>query len=744
MTYIDRDLAAAPYEGSAAGQPPFQQPLQNLIRAAFGIVRRGWRKIALGAVLGLLAAAGIGYTLTPLYRASAEISIDPRRLSVLDTKSERKRQEPVFDPARVDSLMESARSDRTVRAVVTALKLADDPEFNGTRTGFLDAVKARFGAETNEPTPEERFEAAVEAVGGRFSAARVDNTFVFEARFLAETPQKAALVANGFAKAFLDEQVEANSDTSAQAAGWLKARLDEVGAQAARADSAVVAFKREHNIAVADGKSIDELALTAIGSLLTEAVGNTATAKAKLDRVEAVNAEATPDLAVADALTNEVITKLRQQYLDTNQRVADLVARFGADHPLVQRLRADGQTILGSIRSELKRIEEVYRSDLAIAESRETALRANLARQFARTSDIGQNQVKLQQLESTARTTRQAYEDYAQRYIQAVQQQSFPVSEARIITEASPPTKKFSPKRTLLMALGLVGGGLIGLFAGAAAELSDQSLRTRRDIVSAFGCHCLGYIPSALPTTRVGGRLRRGAPGRLALDHVLHNPFSIEAETLRTVKVAADLAREDEGARVIGVVSSLPDEGKTLVAANLAHLIAQNGARVLLIDGDLRKSALTEALAPDARTGIDGVLFGGAALADAVRTSANPRLDLLPARTGLAQRDGHEILGSRAMRDLLTEAERDYDYVVVDLPPILSVVDARAMAPLLDGVVLVVEWGATSREVVADALRSAPALHDRLLGIVLNKVAMPHLPRYGDQGHAYAPARIGA
>ncbi|WP_238181232.1 GumC family protein, partial [Methylobacterium trifolii] len=456
MSYLEQDLVPAAY-----AEPAAAPPLTSVIRGALGVLRRCWRPIAIGAVSGLVLAAAVAYSLTPLYRAAAEISIDPRRLSVLDTKDERKRQEPVFDGARVDSLIESARSDKTVRAVVADLHLDEDPEFNGTRPTLLSRVLGWLpGSETEEPSQADRQTAAVEAVGGAFSAARTEGTFVFEARFLSESPVKAAVVANAFAAAFLRDQVQSNSETSQQAAAWLKNRLTELSAQAGKADGAVVAFKREHNIAIADGKSIDELALTAIGAMLTDAAGATATAQAKLDRVTAVAAQGTPDLAVADMISNEVITKLRQQYFDNNQRIADLASRFGEDHPLVKRLRADGVSTLASVRSELQRIEQVYRSDLEIARQREATLRANLAEQMRKTSDIGANQVKLQELESIARTTRKAYEDYSQRYIQAVQQQSFPVSEARQIAEATPPTKKFSPKRTLLMALGFVGGGL--------------------------------------------------------------------------------------------------------------------------------------------------------------------------------------------------------------------------------------------------------------------------------------------
>ncbi|GJE04093.1 AAA family ATPase [Methylobacterium isbiliense] len=738
MTYIDQDLALAPYPGRGASGPT----LQNEIRAVLALLRRRLPLILACALLGGIVFTVFAYTATPLYRASAEISVDPRRLSVLDTKDERRRQEPVFDPARVDSLVETVRSERITRAVVADLNLDEDPEFNGTRPGTLARLTAWITGEAPDaPSPAERRQAAVEAVAGGLSAARVENTFVMEVRFLAETPEKAARVANGFAQAFLRDQIQANSDTTQQAAGWLKKRLDDLAREATRAEAAVAAYKRQNNIATADGKSIDDQALASISTMLTEAAGTTATAQAKLDRVVAVNRAATPDLAVADALTNEVITKVRQQYLETTSRASELASRFGEEHPVVKRLRGDAANMMESMRSELRRIEEVYRSDLEIARKREAALRQSLDEQFRKTSDIGAHQVRLQELESTARTARQAYEDYAQRYIQTVQRETFPVSEARLIAEATPPTKKFSPKRTLLMGLGLVGGGALGLLLGFGVDFADRSLRTRREAAEAVGCDCLGFIPAARDETgRQGagdpaGQGRKAAPG-LAWDHVLRQPFSIGAETLRAIRVAADQAHEGRGVRCIGVVSCLPGEGKTSVSANLARLIARSGRRVLLIDGDLRNPTLTRGLAPEAVTGLADAL-DGADLGAAVQGSADLSLDFLPATTGGAQADAYEILGSPAMRALLAEARERYDYLVVDLPPMMPVTDVRALASSIDAFVLVIEWGATSRELVADALRSAPVVWDRLLGTVLNKARLKQLKRYGEAPSTY-------
>lgn len=731
MNGVNQDFLAMPYRQKAGGDAA----LPELVHAVFSLLRRRWRLIAAAAFAGMALAAAYAYTATPLFQASAQVSVDPRRLSVLDTSEQRERQEPVFDPARVDSLVETARSDRVVRQVVADLKLEDDAEFNGSRPGGLMSQFMQLFASGEQPTADERHQATVEAVAGGFAASRVENTFVLELRFISESPQTSARIANGFATALMNDEINANSALSTDAAGWLKARIGDLAAQANAADKLVADYKRENGIAIADGKSIEEQALASLSTLLTDAVAAKATAQAKLDRIVAVNASEGSDLTVGDAMTNDVITKLRQDYLSIVQRSTDLASRVGEDHPLVQRLKTDAANVRQSMKDELRRIEQTYRSDLEIETARVAALRRGLDEQFKKTSDVGRAQVKLLSLESDARTTRAAYEAYGQRYLQAVAQQSFPVSEARLIAAATPPTKKQWPKRSILMALGLMAGGMIGLAAAVATDLADRTLRTRRDVSDVLGCDCFGYIPDAhREGARVVGarRLIGGRSHELAWDQVLKSPTSIEAETLRSMKVAADQAYDGEGARIIGLVSSLPYEGKTAIAANFANLIALNGLKVLLIDGDLRKSSLTRGLTPDAEIGLESVLFGDVDLASAVQSSVGLPLDFLPATARLHGKDSHEILGSPAMRALLAEARQSYDYVVIDLPPLLPIIDARAMASLLDGFILVIEWGETSRDVVLDALRSAPNVEDRLIGAVLNKVKLRTLTTYGE------------
>lgn len=742
MSHIEQEI---PFTTTELREAP-TSTVQNELRAALGMLRRRARIILAGAAVGLVLAAIYAFTATPLYKATAQVSIDPKRLSVLEMPDERrKREEPAFDPARADSQAEAIKSDGVARVVVKNLDLVNDPEFNGEAPSVVSSMISSvlsYILPARTRTAAEKETETVAAVLKKQSVQRVENTFVIGVDMLSEVPDKAARIANEFATVFLQQQLDVSSETTKRASDWLKQRLTELSANVIKADTAVIEFRRKNNIATADGKSIEDQALSSMSDKLTQISAATAEAKARLDQIAAARNSAVPDFSVTDALRNEVITKLRQQYLDNSQRAANFAARYGQLHGAVLKLNSENANIVSSIKDEMGRIEEAYRSDYQVARKREEAVRAGLDEQFLKTVRVGQFQVQLQELEATARAARQNYDETMQRFLQATQKQTFPIGDARVLSSATAPTKKHSPKRGLLMAIGAFAGTMLGFGLALGAELVDSKIRTRRELEQATGVDCLGVIPliSMKPKGTSTFQETGAAPGRKGLpwDYVVKAPFSVGAEAIRGIKIAADRANNGRGARVIGIISALPGEGKSSISANLAHLIAHSGSRVLLIDGDMRNPELSRVLTPKAQAGLPNILVGRVARQSVTYSETSIPLDFIPARTTLKLQHTHEILRSPAMSDMLAECRAQYAYVIVDLPPLVPVVDVKAAGHLLDGFALVVAWGETPRDVVTDALNGVPWIWERIFGSVLNKAELARLKQYGEfSGYYY-------
>jgi succinoglycan biosynthesis transport protein ExoP len=330
----------------------------------------------------------------------------------------------------------------------------------------------------------------------------------------------------------------------------------------------------------------------------------------------------------------------------------------------------------------------------------------------AEQSGEGDSNGELRELESTAETLRNLYNGYLRKYkeINSAQTETVPVQNAYVITKASPQLYK-SQKKTLV----LFGGSLaFCLFLGAGAAVGREWVadvfRTSRAVEQVTGMYCVVLPLVETTTTRIE-------------EYVLAAPYSRFAESLRNIRATIDATSTSNGARVIGIVSSVPKEGKTVVAANLGALTTLSaGARTLVIDSDLHLRKLTDALASDARDGLIEALDDPSRLSSLVVRRERSGLDVLPCVVRDRIPNAAELLGSAKMERLLAAARRHYDYIIIEIAPIMSVVDVKMVERFIDGFLFVTEWGQTKRQIVVDALSEAQVIHDRVFGVILNKV----------------------
>jgi capsular exopolysaccharide synthesis family protein len=372
----------------------------------------------------------------------------------------------------------------------------------------------------------------------------------------------------------------------------------------------------------------------------------------------------------------------------------------------------------------------------------------------------GQRRVALQDLESSARTYRALHEALLQRIAEFTQQQSFPTTEARVVSPASPPREKSSPKGLLVLGIASVLGLVGGVGVAFVREYLDTGVRSPRQLEEKIGVDCLGMLPKINPAPAPKAWHRWWYPQRhqdkadglpdgaaiLGLHDqqesrrptsgakheriispsigrfrfVLDRPFSDFAETIRALKVAVEIASAGERNKIIGVTSALEGEGKSLVAANLSEMIALSGSRTLLIDGDPRRLGLTQQLAPKANTSLLQAA-AGTAPDDLVWRDPNINLEFSPMVPPAWASHPICTASPAAMQKLLETVQERYDYVIIDLPPITPVADVKAVSHLIDHFVLVIEWGRTSHEAVIEALKGTPLVLEKLLGAVLNK-----------------------
>jgi polysaccharide biosynthesis transport protein len=705
----------------------------------FDILRRQWPLIT--AITGCALVLVMIYLMTarPMYTANARILMDTRQTQVLDKDSGV--TNALIDPGYVDSQVEIINSDDLILSIVRRLELAKDPETNGSEPGILALVIGKvtslFGS--GGAASQERIErGAVGAIQRNLKVERVLNTYVLSLSFRSLNPDKAAQIANAIADAYIVGALEAKYQSTKRAGEWLQQRSAELREQATASDRAVQTFKAQNNIVGTSRGLMSEQQLSDVNTQLIQARAATAEAKARLDRIEAISDKDIAQPTVTDALNNTVITRLRAQYLDLASQYADWSTRYGKTHQASVNLANRMEELRKAIADEVHRIADSYRSEYAIAKSRETSLEENMKTLVAQAGNTGQAQVKLRDLESTADSYRNLYNNFFEKQQQATQNQSFPISDARIISTAVKPDQKSSPRTLLSIAGGIIGGLCFGLGAAFSRELLSDVLRSPSEVEDELGVKCLGVLPDIRPTNVVARKARALLPiGNLptrrkdpSLSHyVVDHPFSRFAETLRNIKVSIDVARLTREVKVIGIVSSLPKEGKTTVAANFGHLTALTGHRTLLIDGDLHTRSLTRELAPNAKTGLLEALKEPRSLGYHIQRSKETGLDFLPSFVTSRMVNSADVMASKAMADMLLVMRENYEYIVIDLAPIMPVTDAKAVNHLVDGMVYVIEWGKTTRSALQESVSGSESIQKKLLGAVLNRANPKMLKR---------------
>jgi len=711
---------------------------------------RQWRLIAIITALSMIL--GVCYIIVApnKYTAQADMIIDTKRVTW--TQSELSSENRTVEDASVESEIETTKSEKVAIAVINRLKLTEDPEFIGYGKSLSRRLFTIFrSGDRSEAdlSQDELLRRALSEFKANLRVTRLGRSYIEQIAYTSLDPQKAATIANAIADAYVDDQLQAKYEATHRASIWLEQRIGELRKQASDAYKAVQDFKSANNIIIGtDGKLASEVELDQLGTALAKARAETTQAQAKFERISHVLEQHTqrkanvdiPDPVVTDALSNPVITKLRQQFLDDQKQESEWSARYGADHQAARNLRSEMEALQRAIWDEIARIAESYRSELQIARSQEQSIDTRMTDVFQKSSSTRQAQVRLKELETAANTYRGIYETFLSRFTQSVQQQSFPSTEARLVTVASAPRGRSSPKVSLTLALAMVCGIGLGTLAALARERMNRQVHTRAQIEDLLGVNCLAVLPEVQQLThsqRMGLRKRKHDTG--AFERI-HNaaPFSSTAEAMRHIKVAIDL--HPNGAKIIGMVSALPGEGKTTVAASFAAFIARGGARTLLIDGDLRNPSMTRSLGYSEAPGLLNAVADKVDAKNFIVSDSKFKFDFLPASTRIRPSNSADILISSTVKGLLKEVAGSYDYIIVDLPPVLPIVDVKASSHLFDAFVLVVEWGSTSTDEILKAVQTSSVLSERLLGTVLNKAdeaAMRRFEGYSDRRYNY-------
>ncbi len=681
-------------------------------------LKRRWRFIVATAFICAILAAGICLSLTPTYKATSQVLLDPRRQHVFGGDSGN--ADSGLDSSVVDSQIPILLSTRLLAKVIAKEHLAEDPEFaSPARGGLLDRIAGLFrpAKPANIDGPsfdgiDPRLVPVISRLFDKIDVQRVQKSYVLSISVSAKTPGKATRLADTIASVYVEDQVEVHSHALQQAADFFQDRLGSLRQQVHESEQAVADYRKAHGLTpVTDDRSttVGQQQLQNLNEKLAQASADTAGRLAAYQQAtqfksSGINLDSLPEI-----IRSPVINQLRTQQAELTRRAADLAAMYGPAFPAMAQIKAQRAGLDRAIAAEMARLVSTAKNDYEVAKAREASLRQSIGSLSATSGGDDDVGVKLRELERINLANRALFENFLNRAKLTQEQSSFEETDARVISPALEPTSPSFPKTKIIVAVAFVVGLMIGL--GLAMLLDKlRGAKPAKSAAARADAFILGRVPAI--------DSRRGAAADTvaeALGHMEAHPGSPFARAIATL--AARISPEtDAGAGRTMMLAALgPDAGAANLAVCLAAAASAAGRRVLLIDADSTRQALTRQLGLDGRPGLAEVLRGEIAANKAV--AAMPRFAALP----IGARKLDPKAAAKQLRGFLGEACTRFDLVLVHAPAFADGMDPLALSAATDGLAVIASWDELLRDdfiAVVDAVADKPSF----AGIVLNRV----------------------
>lgn len=679
--------------------------------------KRKWTLIV-SLVVVVTAAALISLRMTPIYDATARISISSQAPAVLNFKDNQQFDSNENQEMIIATQVNILQSNTLALQVVRNLELNKQPDFAGKGRSTTSGVPVSGSSAQTQ----EREDQLIGALRSHLAIMPIGGTSLIDITYSSPDPRLAAELANAVANTFIEQNIKARFDSTMQAADWLSKQLADLQIKVETSQARLVEYQKEHGIVGIDDKqNLTVEKLNELGKQLSQAEGERIQKESLYQIAKGTNRD-----ALATVLQDPALSALWQQQTQLQTQYAQLRTQFGSEYPKVLEVQNQLNQINKAYQEELQNGVLRVQNEYFTAVKREQMVKAALDGQTVEANLLAENAIEYKMLKQEADSNRQLYDGLLEKLKEAGLAAGLNSSNIRIVDKARIPRFPARPNvpRNMLFAvlLGLVGGVAVAF----ALEAVDTTVRTPDQAQSLSGLPVMAVIPFK---GDMGGAKAQGAGSRLLLTAKQSStragalvsylePQSEISEAYRTLRTSILLSSAGQPPQVLVFTSALPQDGKTMTSVNTAFVMAKQGKRVLLVDADLRRPSIHKVFGLRPEVGLSNVLSGGAKWKDAVQPTMEATLFLLP--SGPLPPHPSELLGSGLMQDLIREWRKEYDHILIDSPPVLSVTDAVLLAVQADMVTLVVRSGQTTMGAVRNARDLLLHLKAPLRGIVLN------------------------
>ncbi|HKP61997.1 MAG TPA: polysaccharide biosynthesis tyrosine autokinase [Polyangiales bacterium] len=689
-------------------------------------------------VLVTLAVGGLTYLWTlrqpRIYQSDCSIEYDPNPPKPLGREVEEVAPTmPFWESREYFATQNKIISSRAVaEKVVRKLSLHENPDF----WRIPEAERAKWKRATVSDSAR--------ILQERMTVTQERDTRLVHIRVKDANPERAMLLANTIADAYIEKTMEDRLSATTGALEWLGKQLDSLKRQLEQSELALHEFGEQHtNLAVSleDQQNIVASNISLLSKSLIDARTNGITLEARLNELRAANNPDPFAVYVSGFGMNPALAQLRLTYQSLLRERDALNVQYGDAHPKVVATTNQLERVSQAMRAEIDGMITAAQSDLNQSLEIERGVQTALSRANRVGIELNLQEITYRRLQRERDNTSKLYGTLLERTAQTDLTRALQTSFVRIVDYSLIPRLPVSPRVAMNLGLGALFGLLMGIGFAFILEQMDRTIRTVED-AEALGVTVLGIMPKIDEGNTGGGyvygRRRRVAnsPEQLTnRDLVVHtHPKSSVAESCRTIRTNLTFMSADRPRRTLVITSANPREGKTTVTMSVAISLAQSGKRVLLVDTDLRKPRLHRALGKTLGKGVTTVLVGELSAKEAIQETEIPGLSFMA--SGPIPPNPSELLHTSQFKQLLTDLSKMFDQVIFDSPPLAAVTDAAIIAPQVDSAILIVHSERTSRDALRTALRQLRDVGCQPTGAILNEVDLS-THRYGYGSYYY-------
>lgn len=713
-----------------AMQPEFQQdPLMDEdsidLRHYWRVLMRfKWGIAGLGLLSGIVTAL-VMLQAEDVYEARATLLFESNqpRIATIEDLYGMQTQSREYYSTQFELLKNRTLAER----VIDELNLGDHPEFREQEGGFslgglIASIKTALLPGEEGPPPSEaeqqfkRRTALVNAFNQRLTISPVRNTNLAHVVFESTDPRLAADVANALSNGYIESYLEQRLASTQQASSWMTERLsglkDALDASEARLQGFL---EREGVVDIQGATALNVQVLDELTTQNNEARRRKAEAETIYQQIQQLR-DASPQelLSVPAILNHQSMQLLRESRNDVDRQLADLSQRYGRRHPRMIALNSQRTEVIANMERQAQQLVSSIETEYQAAVVNERLTQQRLDEAKNEYQDVNRKNFELRELQREVDTNRQLYDTFFTRLRETNETEDFKATPAIIVDPAVPPLNPSKPRRSLITAIALLAGLMLGTMLAFLRDMLDNTIHTPADVEERLGATMLGLVPLAK-----GVKLEEGSRKQAYLGFV-EDPHSSFAESFRTMRTSLMLSSIDKPWKLIAVTSSVPNEGKTTVALNLASVMAQM-KKTLLIDADMRRPSLARSLGLDPHSpGLSNFMAGTAELKQCVYPFKDGNFAVMPG--GQIVPNPLELLSSPKFTQMLERLGQTFEQIIIDTPPTQAVSDALVIGSIADAVIYVVKSDNTPINVVKNGLQRLTYANANIVGVTLNQV----------------------